>query len=85
MAINQHYDHVVCGHSHFPNKRIIETAKEECLYLISGKWVECMTALEYSFKCWKIYRYENYKLASFYTDEELKSKNVNELIATIIH
>jgi UDP-2,3-diacylglucosamine pyrophosphatase LpxH len=85
MAINQHYDHIVCGHSHFPNKRIIETAKGECLYLNSGDWVEHMTALEYSFKRWKIYRYENDKLTSFYMDEELKSMDINELITTLTH
>lgn len=83
MAINQHYDHVVCGHSHAPNKQQFETKKGECLYLNSGDWVKHMTALEYSFKRWKLYRYENDKLASFYMDEELKSMNMNELIATI--
>ena len=83
MAIKQHYDHVVCGHSHAPNKQIFETKKGECLYLNSGDWVKHMTALEYSFKRWKLYRYENDKLASFYMDEELKSMDINELIATI--
>ena len=42
-----------------------------------------MTALEYSFKRWKLYHYENDKLASFYMDEELKSMDINELIGTI--
>ncbi|MDF4202855.1 UDP-2,3-diacylglucosamine diphosphatase [Maribacter sp. SA7] len=83
MAIKQHYDHVVCGHSHAPNKQLFETKKGECLYLNSGDWVKHMTALEYSFKRWKLYRYENDKLASFYMDEELKSMDMNELIATI--
>jgi len=83
MAVNHHYDHVVCGHSHSPNKQLFETKKGECLYLNSGDWVKHMTALEYSFKRWKLYRYENDKLASFYMDEELKSMNMNELIATI--
>lgn len=85
MAIDQHYDHVVCGHSHAPNKRIIETKRGECLYLNSGDWVEHMTALEYSFKRWKLYRYENDKLASFYMDEDLKSMDMHQLIATITH
>lgn len=83
MAVNHHYDHVVCGHSHSPNKQLFETKKGECLYLNSGDWVKHMTALEYSFKRWKLYRYENDKLASFYMDEELKSMNMNELITTI--
>lgn len=83
MAIKQHYDHVVCGHSHAPNKQLFETKKGECLYLNSGDWVKHMTALEYSFKRWKLYRYENDKLTSFYMDEELKAMDMNELIATI--
>ena len=44
-----------------------------------------MTALEYSFKRWKLYRYENDKLASFYMDEDLKSMDMNELIASITY
>lgn len=83
MAIDQQYDHVVCGHSHAPKKELFETTKGSCLYLNSGDWVEHMTALEYSFKRWKLYRYENDKLASFYMDEELKSMDMNELIAKI--
>ena len=85
IAISQHYDHVVCGHSHAPNKQHFQTKKGACLYLNSGDWVKHMTALEYSFKRWKLYRYENDKLASFYMDEELKSMDMNELIATITH
>ncbi|WP_339653848.1 UDP-2,3-diacylglucosamine diphosphatase [uncultured Maribacter sp.] len=85
MAIAQHYDHVVCGHSHYPNKQVIATKKGECLYLNSGDWVKHMTALEYSFKRWKLYRYENDKLASFYMDEDLKSMDMNELIASITY
>ncbi len=83
MAIDQHYDHVVCGHSHSPKKEIVETKKGACLYLNSGDWVEHMTALEYSFKRWKLYHYENDKLASFYMDEDLKSMDMNELIASL--
>ncbi len=83
MAIEHHYDHVVCGHSHSPKKEVMETKKGECLYLNSGDWVKHMTALEYSFKRWKIYRYENDKLATFYMDEELKAMDMNELIANL--
>ena len=83
MAINHHYDHIICGHSHEPKKELIETRRGQCLYLNSGDWVKHMTALEYSFKRWKLYRYENDKLASFYMDEELKAMNMNEIIASI--
>ncbi|MDO1511181.1 UDP-2,3-diacylglucosamine diphosphatase [Maribacter confluentis] len=83
LAIDQHFDHVICGHSHHPKKQVIETKKGSCLYLNSGDWVTHKTALEYSFKRWKLYHYDNDKLASFYMDEELKSMDINELIATI--
>lgn len=83
MAINHHYDQVVCGHSHTPKKEVVETKKGTCLYLNSGDWITHMTALEYSFKRWKLYRYENDKLATFYMDEELKSMDMNEIVATI--
>lgn len=83
MAINQQYDHVVCGHSHSPKKEVIETSKGKCLYLNSGDWVSHMTALEYTFKRWKLYRYENDKLVSFYMDEDLKSMDMNELVTAI--
>ena len=83
MAIQHQYDHVVCGYSHSPKKEIMETKRGECLYLNSGDWVEHMTALEYSFKRWKLYRYQNDKLASFFMDEELKAMDMKELIAQI--
>lgn len=85
MAISQHYDHVVCGHSHSPKKEIFETKKGACLYLNSGDWIEHMTALEYSFKRWKLYHYENDKLAAFYTDGDLKQMEIKDLIASITH
>lgn len=83
MAISQQYDQVVCGHSHAPKKEVKVTNKGECLYLNSGDWVSHMTALEYTFKRWKLYRYENDKLASFYMDEDLKSMDINALIKAI--
>jgi UDP-2,3-diacylglucosamine pyrophosphatase LpxH len=83
LAIDQHFDHVICGHSHAPKKQVIETKKGSCLYLNSGDWITHKTALEYSFKRWKLYSYDNDKLASFYMDEDIKSMDMNELIAKI--
>ena len=54
------------------------------MYLNSGDWVESLTALEYSFKRWKIYQYSQDKLSAFYADEDLKEMDMNELIASII-
>ena len=84
LAIENGYDYVICGHIHKPKKEIIETRNGRCMYLNSGDWVENLTALEYSFKRWKIYQYDQDKLSAFYADEDLKEMDMNELISSII-
>ena len=62
----------------------MENRNGKCMYLNSGDWVENLTALEYSFKRWKIYQYSHDKLSAFYADEELKEMDMNELISSIL-
>ncbi|WP_298475683.1 UDP-2,3-diacylglucosamine diphosphatase [uncultured Maribacter sp.] len=83
LAIDNGYSYVVCGHTHLPKKEIFFTDKGKCTYLNSGDWVENLTALEYSFKRWKIYRYSHDKLIPFFVDEELKSKTIHELVSSL--
>jgi len=83
LAIENHYDYVICGHIHQPKKEIVENAQGKTVYLNSGDWVENLTALEYSFKRWRVYRYDHDKLSAFFADEELKEMDINELIASI--
>jgi UDP-2,3-diacylglucosamine pyrophosphatase LpxH len=83
LAIENHYDYVICGHIHQPKKEIIENGQGKTMYLNSGDWVENLTALEYSFKRWRIYQYNHDKLSPFFADEELKEMDMNELIASI--
>ncbi len=83
LAIENGYHFVVCGHIHHPKKEVRTTKKGQCTYLNSGDWVENLTALEYSFKRWKIYRYNHDKLSPFFADGELKEMDVHELIASI--
>ncbi|RNC90340.1 MAG: UDP-2,3-diacylglucosamine diphosphatase [Allomuricauda sp.] len=83
LAIENHYDYVVCGHIHQPKKEVFENKHGKTLYLNSGDWVENLTALEYSFKRWRIYRYNHDKLLPFFVDEDLKGLDMNELIASI--
>ena len=83
LAIDNGYDYVVCGHIHQPRKEIIENKNGSTLYLNAGDWVENLTALEYSFKRWRVYHYNHDKLSAFYVDEELKEMDMNELIASI--
>lgn len=83
LAIEKNYDYVICGHIHQPKKEHYENRNGSCLYLNSGDWVENLTALEYSFKRWRVYHYNHDKLSPFFVDEDLKNMNLNELIASI--
>ncbi len=83
LAIENDYDYVICGHIHQPKKELIENGQGKTMYLNSGDWVENLTALEYSFKRWRIYRYNHDKLSPFFADEDLKEMDMNELIASI--
>ncbi len=83
LAIENGYDYVICGHIHKPKKEICENKNGKCMYLNSGDWMENMTALEYSFKRWKIYQYSEDKLSAFYADEGLKELDMNDLISNI--
>lgn len=83
LAIENGYDYVVCGHIHQPKMEIIENKHGKTMYLNSGDWVENFTALEYQFKRWKIYNYNNDKLSPFFADEDVKSMEMQDLIAAI--
>ena len=74
---------LVCGHIHQPGKQWMETSRGECLYLNSGDWVENLTALEYNFKRWKLYRYDEDKLSPFFADEDLKGMDISDLLARV--
>lgn len=83
LAIENDYDYVICGHIHQPKKERYENRHGSCTYLNSGDWVENLTALEYSFKRWRIYHYNHDRLSPFFVDEDLKEMDMNELIASI--
>lgn len=83
LAIEKGYDYVACGHIHQPKKELRENKYGRCVYLNSGDWIENLTALEYSFKRWKLYQYNHDKLAPFFADEEIKNMDMQELINTI--
>lgn len=83
LAIENGYDFVVCGHIHQPKMMVKETKHGKTTYLNSGDWVENFTALEYQFKRWKVYNYNNDKLSPFFADEDLKEMDTKDLIAAI--
>lgn len=54
MAQEHGYDYVICGHIHKPQMR----QEGDVTYLNSGDWVENLTALEYKYGRWSIYKYD---------------------------
>ena len=83
LAIENGYDYVICGHIHQPKMILKKNKHGETTYLNSGDWIENFTALEYQFKRWKIYNYNNDKRSPFFADEDLKEMDMKDLIAAI--
>ena len=61
LAIENHFDYVICGHIHQPQIREVTNKKGKCMYMNSGDWVENLTALEYNGGEWKLFVYEDEK------------------------
>ena len=66
LAIQNNYDFVICGHIHRPVIKKIEKDNKVLTYMNSGDWMENLTALEYNYQRWKIYKYDDldYKFIS---------------------
>ena len=85
LAIENGYEYVICGHIHQPKIQVYENKHGKTTYLNSGDWVENFTALEYQFNRWKIYNFNQDKLAPFIVDDDVEEdfKHSNDLIAAI--
>ncbi len=70
---------VVCGYTGRADKYVQEMEYGSTQYLNSGGWLGEMTALEYAFKRWKIYRYQADKCSVFFADEEFKSMDLTNI------
>ncbi|WP_316819972.1 UDP-2,3-diacylglucosamine diphosphatase [Pedobacter gandavensis] len=74
LAIQNGYQYVVCGHIHQPEMRTIANDEGKVLYLNSGDWVENLTALEYSEKSWKVFKYD----PKDFEEEELEEGELSD-------
>ncbi|GGG46210.1 UDP-2,3-diacylglucosamine diphosphatase [Bizionia arctica] len=83
LAIENGYDYVICGHIHQPKMLLKENKHGKTMYLNSGDWIENFTALEYQFKRWKVYHYNEDKLSPFFADQDIKEMEMTDLIAAI--
>ena len=84
LAIENHYDYVICGHIHEPKILKKNNKNGSTMYLNSGDWVENLTALEYNRKKWKLFRYEESKYAETEISIEKEELTEEQLIASVI-
>ncbi len=70
IAIDNHYDYVICGHIHQAQQRMIINDKGAVMYLNSGDWIENLTSLEYYNGKWTLFHYEEDFLDSQDEDED---------------
>ena len=74
IAIENNYDHVICGHIHHPEIKNVVTPKGSVVYMNSGDWIENLTALEYNNGEWSIYNYFNDPVAQAVDVDKKKQK-----------
>lgn len=61
LAIENGYHYVICGHIHQPQVSRKVNKNGTTLYLNSGDWIENLTALEYNYKRWNLFFYNQFK------------------------
>ena len=84
MAIEQYYNTVIIGHTHFPNEKRFSNEHGSILYLNSGDWVENFTSVEYYDGKWQL-RYLHHNSEKEETDEgELFIPSDKELFQIIL-
>jgi UDP-2,3-diacylglucosamine pyrophosphatase LpxH len=75
LAFENDYDYVICGHIHMPIIRTETKNNKTLTYMNSGDWMENLTALEYNFGKWKIYKYDDLDYQQI--NRRLRIKQVN--------
>ncbi|GIZ08255.1 UDP-2,3-diacylglucosamine diphosphatase [Flavobacterium sp. UMI-01] len=84
LAIENHYDYVICGHIHEPKILNKINRNGSTLYLNSGDWVENLTSLEYNKKKWKMRRYDESNFVNFVSPTDEEEVLNHKLIASIL-
>ena len=69
IAIQNHYDYVICGHIHEPVMKQHNNIHGSVQYLNSGDWIENLTSLEYT-DTWRLVYYKDLNLEKNNTDDE---------------
>lgn len=69
IAIQNHYDFVICGHIHEPVMKRYNNIHGSVEYLNSGDWIENLTSLEYT-DTWRLVHYKDLGLEKNEKDDE---------------
>ena len=80
IAINNHYDYVICGHIHQPADKIWATEKGSVHYLNSGDWIENLSWLEYNHGEWRLKFFNEKDFEKPIIEKNDISVNMEELI-----
>ena len=80
IAINNHYDYVICGHIHQPADKIWTTEKGSVHYLNSGDWIENLSWLEFDKGTWNLKFFNEKEFEKPVIEENDISVNMEELI-----
>ncbi|WP_333661655.1 UDP-2,3-diacylglucosamine diphosphatase [Chishuiella changwenlii] len=86
LAIENQYDHVICGHIHQPQLREVITEKGSCIYMNSGDWIENLSALELVDDNWSIFYFDEHEKELMQNLEEIEfNYSIDELIGSILN
>ena len=80
IAINNHYDYVICGHIHQPADKIWTTEKGSVHYLNSGDWIENLSWLEFDKGNWNLKFFNEKDFEKPIIEKNDISVNIEELI-----
>lgn len=80
LAIDNHYEYVICGHIHMPSDREVVTDKGKTHYLNSGDWIENLSWLEYNEGKWSLNFFDETKFKKPEIETYDMSVNMEELI-----
>jgi UDP-2,3-diacylglucosamine pyrophosphatase LpxH len=80
IAINNHYDYVICGHIHQPADKIWTTEKGSVHYLNSGDWIENLSWLEFDKGNWRLNFFNGKDFEKPIIEKNDISVNMEELI-----
>ena len=80
IAINNHYNYVICGHIHQPADKIWTTEKGSVHYLNSGDWIENLSWLEYNHGEWNLKFFNEKDFEKPIIEKNDISVNMEELI-----